>query len=200
MVFAMKGDSGKAIEYCELAIEKDQPLTEEAWAKLALGFAWCLAGDSNKGIPLLIPGMEILRAGREVLNKIVAFPFVSKGFCLAGEHEKARKIAEELLGLAEDRNAKLFIGVAHRLLGDATLESNPQKAIRHFENAISIASEIKAENELALAYSGMGRYYKQKGNTAQAKEYLTKALAIFERLGTLIEPEKVRNELAELHQ
>ena len=62
----------------------------------------------------------------------------------------------------------------------------------------SIFKEIKAENELALAYSGMGRYYKHQGNTAQAKDYLTNALEIFERLGTLIEPDKVRKELAEL--
>jgi flagellin-specific chaperone FliS len=44
----------------------------------------------------------------------------------------------------------------------------------------------------------MGRFHMEKGNTGQAREYLTKALEIFERLGTLIEPDKVREELAEL--
>jgi hypothetical protein len=48
------------------------------------------------------------------------------------------------------------------------------------------------------AYSGMGRFHKHQGNTAQAREYLTDALEIFERLGTLIEPDKVRKELADL--
>jgi len=37
-----------------------------------------------------------------------------------------------------------------------------------------------------------------RGNTEQAREDLTKALAIFERPGTLLEPDKVRKELAEL--
>ena len=41
----------------------------------------------------------------------------------------------------------------------------------------------------------MGRYHKQQGNTKQARKYLTDALEIFERLGTLIEPDKVREEL-----
>lgn len=68
----------------------------------------------------------------------------------------------------------------------------------HFEKSISILQEIKGENELALAYSGYGRFHKQQGNTKQAREYLTNALGIFERLGTLIEPDKVRQELAEL--
>jgi flagellin-specific chaperone FliS len=44
----------------------------------------------------------------------------------------------------------------------------------------------------------MGRYHKQQGNVDQAREYLTKALEIFDRLGTLIEPDKVREELDEL--
>jgi len=44
----------------------------------------------------------------------------------------------------------------------------------------------------------MGRYHKLQGEYAEARRYLTQALEIFERLGTLMEPEKVRKELAEL--
>jgi hypothetical protein len=51
---------------------------------------------------------------------------------------------------------------------------------------------------LALAYAGYGRLHRQQGNIAPAREYLARALAIFERLGTLGEPEKVRQVLAEL--
>ena len=36
------------------------------------------------------------------------------------------------------------------------------------------------------------------GECAEARRYLTDALEIFERLGTLLEPDKVRKELAEL--
>jgi len=68
----------------------------------------------------------------------------------------------------------------------------------HFDKAISILEKMKAENDLALAYSGIGRYLKRQGNTEKAREYLTKALEIFERLRTLIEPDKVREELADL--
>jgi tetratricopeptide (TPR) repeat protein len=61
-----------------------------------------------------------------------------------------------------------------------------------------VLGEIKAENELALAYAGYGRIKMQQGQFAQAQEYLTKALEVFERLGTLIEPDKIREELAGL--
>jgi flagellin-specific chaperone FliS len=49
-----------------------------------------------------------------------------------------------------------------------------------------------------LAYAGYGRLQKQQGQFAHAREYLTKALQIFERLDTLIEPDKVWEILAEL--
>jgi hypothetical protein len=76
------------------------------------------------------------------------------------------------------------------------LSITPQK--QHAEQAISMFKEIKAENELALACSGLGPYHKQQRNVEQARKCLTDALKIFERLGTLIEPDKVRKELAEL--
>ena len=83
-------------------------------------------------------------------------------------------------------------------LGEVALGTGLDQAAPHFEKAISICREIKAENELALAYSGMGRLHKLRGECADARRYLTQALEIFERLGTLIEPDKVRKELAEL--
>ena len=46
------------------------------------------------------------------------------------------------------------------------------------------------------AGEGYGRLHTQQGHTTQARDYLTRALEIFERLGTLGEPEKVRQALA----
>jgi tetratricopeptide (TPR) repeat protein len=64
--------------------------------------------------------------------------------------------------------------------------------------SIAVLRAIKAENELALAYAGYGRLHRQQGHIAPARDYLTRALAIFERLGTLGEPDRVRQVLAEL--
>ena len=71
-------------------------------------------------------------------------------------------------------------------------------AAPHFEQSIAILQQINAENELALAYAGYGRLHQQQGHVTQAREYLTRALEIFERLGTLGEPDKVRQALADL--
>jgi len=105
---------------------------------------------------------------------------------------------EEGLEIADRCGARYYAGFAQRLLGEIALKTNPTQAALHFEKSISIFREIKADNELALTCASYGRFYRQQGDTAQAREYLTRALDIFKRLGTLIEPDKVREELDEL--
>ena len=91
-----------------------------------------------------------------------------------------------------------YVGWSHRFLGEIALKVDPARAVSHFEKSIAVFQKIKAENDLALAYAGYGRLQKQQGQFAQAREYLSKGLEIFERLGTLIEPDKAREILAEL--
>ena len=102
--------------------------------------------------------------------------------------------------MAERYGVRYELGFAHRLLGEISLKNNPAQAVSHLEKSIAIFQEIKAENELAMAYAGYGRLHKKQGEIARAQEYLTKALKIFERLGTLTEPDKVREELAGLRE
>jgi len=120
------------------------------------------------------------------------------GYWLAGEADKARQTLEEGLEIADRCGTRYYAGFAQRLLGEIALKANPIQAAPHYEKSIAVLQEIKAENELALAYAGYGRLQKQQGKVGQAREYLTKALEILEGLGTLIEPDKVREELAEV--
>ena len=122
------------------------------------------------------------------------------GYWLAGEDNKARQTLEEGLEIADRCGARYYVGWSHRFLGEIALKANPAQAISHFEKSIAVLQKIKAENDLALAYAGYGRLQKQQGQIPQAREFLIKALEIFERLGTLIEPEKIREELAGLRE
>ena len=114
------------------------------------------------------------------------------GYWLAGKDDKARQTLEEGLEMADRCGTRYYLGWAQRLLGEISMKAKPAQAVAHFEKSIAIFREIKAENELALAFAGYGRCHKLKGQITQAREYLTKALEIFESLGTLLEPDKVR--------
>ena len=152
----------------------------------------------DKGIEAIHSAVQMAENRRHMATVFLYLPLLWEGYFLAGQYEKVRQKTEELIELAERFGTRGYLGNGHRVLGEVALKTNPDEAASHFEQAISIFREIKAENDLALAYSGMGRYHKQQGNTEQARENLTKALEIFERIGTLIEPDKVRKDLAEL--
>ncbi len=198
MAYTSKGDLARAIEYGEQAVQKAPTPADKAWAGRGLGWALCRGGETNRGIELQSAVLPIFQASRWMPGVITTTCTLGEGYWLAGEDEKAKQTLEKGLEIADRCGARYYAGFAQRLLGEIVLKTNPGQAASHLDKSIAILQEIKAENELGLAFVGYGRYHKQKGQIAQAREYLTKALEIFERLGTLIEPDKVREELAEL--
>ena len=198
IVHTCKGDLARAVEYAELAVQKAPTHADKAWAQRSLGWAWCRGGDTTRGIELLTRVLAIFRAGRFITGDVSLTCFLGEGYLLAAEDEQARQMLEEGLEMAERHGVRYELGFAHRLLGEISLKDNPAQAVSHFEKSIAIFQEIKAENELAMAYAGYGRLHKTQDEIARAREYLTKALEIFERLGTLIEPDRVKEILAKL--
>jgi len=198
MIHSQQGDLDRAVEYGNLAVEKAPTPADKAWAQGTLAWAWCRAGEPNRGVQVLekvVPLFSVRRTPWET--------YLGEGYWLAGEYEKAQQKLEECLELAERSGMKLHIGWAHRLLGEIFLKTNPVQvaeplAAPHFEKSIAMFQKIKAENELAMAYAAYGRLHKQQGKSETARKYLNQALEIFERLGTLIEPEKIKKELSHL--
>jgi tetratricopeptide (TPR) repeat protein len=198
IVYSWRGDPTRAVEYGELADQKAPTPADKAWAQRSLGWALCRAGDTTRGIELLNAALAIVRAGGFTTIEITLMCFLGEGHWLAGEDEKASQTLEEGLEMAERYGVRYEIGFAHRLLGEISLKNNPAQAAPHLEKSIAIFQEIRAENELALAYAGCGRLHKQQGEIPKAREYLMMAQEIFERLKTPIEPDKISGELAEL--
>jgi class 3 adenylate cyclase/tetratricopeptide (TPR) repeat protein len=198
IAYSWKGELARAVEYGELAVQKAPTPGDKARSQRSLGWALCRAGEQKRGIELLTAVLTIFLAGRFMPSLIPLTCYLGEGYWLAGEEDKARQTLEEGLKMAERCGTRYYLGFAHRLFGEIALKTNLAQAAFHFEKSMAVLQEIKAENELALAYAGYGRFQKQQGQIGQAREYLTKALEIFERLGTLIEPDKVGEELAEL--
>jgi len=173
-----------------LRFQRAQTPADKVWAQSALALPWIETGEIHKGIEILAELVPMYRAVGYDAGQVEPMLSLAKGYFLAKEHENARQTLEECLKLAERCRMKVGIAVA--------LETDPLHARPHFEKSIDLFQQIKAENELAKAYTGYGRFYGKQNNITRAREYLTKALEIFERLGTLMEPEKVREALGEL--
>jgi tetratricopeptide (TPR) repeat protein len=198
MVYTNKGDSKRAIEHGELAVRKAPTLMDKVLSQIFLGWALCRGGELRRGLEILTMVTPILRGSGFEMPAITSELVLCEAYWLAGEYEKSKVALEELDQRTQRNGMRFWRGSGQRLLGEVALKTDPSNAAVHFENSIAILREVQAENELALAYAGYGRMHRQQGDIRQAREYLTQALEIFERLGTLIEPEKVRRELTEL--
>lgn len=196
--YTWKGNLARGIEYGQLAAQKAPTPADKAWAQSVLARALCVSGEPSQGIEIMAVLVPMIRAVGYDPGAVQAMAVLGEGYWLAGDYDKARKTLEECLNLAERCGMKFYIGWAHCLLGETFLEVDRARAPSHFEKSIAIFQEHRAEHCLALAYAGYGRFYRRQGQIAPTKEYLKKAMEIFERIGTLIEPDKVREELAEL--
>jgi predicted ATPase/class 3 adenylate cyclase len=196
--YTSKGDLPKAIEYGELISQKAMTPADKAYAQRSLGWSLCRAGVWRKGIDLMVEALPLFRAGKWMPGIIPIACTLGEGYLLAGDHENARQTLEKGIKTLELCGTRFYLGCAHRLLGELSLKENVHLAASHLEKSMEILQEIKAENELAFAYASYGRLHKSEGRSMQAIEYMTKALEIFERIDTLIEPDKILEELAEL--
>ena len=198
VVHNFKGDVSKAEEYGELAVRKAPTPMDKGWAEACLAWAWSRKGDPARGVEILAPFVELAQAAHYLTGVFPGMHWLGEAHWLAGEHEKGRRTLDELRCLAERCGARHYSGLAHATLAAIALETDPAGAAAHFGESIAVFRETKAENDLALACAGYGRLHKRQGRAAEARRYLGEALKIFERLGTAVEPDKVRRDLADL--
>ena len=196
--YTFKGDLKEAMKYAELAVEKAPTPADRLFSRIALASVWCRVGKVKEGIEILEANVPIYRAGRHTPSELMNTMRLGEAYFFAGDYDRGRRALADFLRVTERCGARFCSGFAYRLLGEIALKTDPHEAAPNFEKSIALLTEIKAENELALAYASYGRLHKQQGDFSHARDYLAKALAIFERLGTLIEPEKAREELAGL--
>jgi tetratricopeptide (TPR) repeat protein len=65
-------------------------------------------------------------------------------------------------------------------LGVCTYRSAAKKAERHFNKAIEAAREIGAKGIEGQTYLDLGKLHKAKGKSEQARDFLSRAIKIFE--------------------
>jgi tetratricopeptide (TPR) repeat protein len=203
IAYTFKGDATTAIEHAQMSVDKAPTPADKVWGQTFLGWAWCRAGRAQEGADLLASILPLYEGTQLVLGQVWMAAYLGEAYWRAGRIEEAERTLQKGLELAIPCGIKMYIGWIHRLLGEVALAKNPGQvteplAAPHFEASISVLGDIKSENELALAYTGYGSVHKHQGRTVEARDYFARALEIFERLGTLVEPDKVRADLAAL--
>jgi hypothetical protein len=111
---------------------------------------------------------------------------------------QARGLFAEVLATSQEAGYRQLEGVAERFLGESMAVENPTAAAERLESAMRILQEVGARNEVAKVLVAQATLHRASGDEAGARVLLERALALFEALGTLDEPPRVRAALAAL--
>ena len=192
-----RGDPAAGLRCCEEALALSPIPLDAAVVRAVKGYCLVKTGQLEAGVAELTDALAWFE--RSHLGHLRwSFGFwLAEGYLRLGDRSRARALAEEILaaGREESRRAE---GVGERLLGESLMAADPAAAAGHLELAARILGEIGARNELAKALAARGELYGSAGDVDRARELLGRALAIFEELGTLDEPQRVRASLAAL--
>ena len=118
--------------------------------------------------------------------------WLGEAYLIHGEREKARAILDEILATSREVGYRHLEGMASRVLGELLLPQDAAAASCHLESAARILDEVGARNEFAKTLVCQAELRRRVGNVGEARKLLERALAIFEELGTLDEPPRVR--------
>jgi len=167
-------------------------------AKAAQGYGLIRLGQVQAGTAQLAEAVAWFEQSNLHLTRSSFGVWLGDSYLLQGERERARTILEAVLTTSRDLGYRHLEGIAHRLLGQALRAAESGPAARHLETAIRILEEVGARNEYAKALVAQAELRRAEGHSAEARRLLEEALAVFDALGTLDEPRRVRAGLAAL--
>jgi predicted ATPase/class 3 adenylate cyclase len=189
--FVQQRNWERAVEYSQLALADAPTIYLQGFPQIYLGAAACATGRIDEGLPVLELIIRLIEQSGHVFAWASHGPMLGQAYITAGRNDDARALLEPILDCTDRGRALCNFAQVSRLLGEiAAVEGDPAAAAR-FERAIEAAEVSGSENELALALADRGRLRGPDGAPD-----LERALAIFERLGTCVEPERIRAELA----
>jgi tetratricopeptide (TPR) repeat protein len=186
-------DWDRAGEYAQFALQEAPTVYFEGIAQMFLASLRCSTAKLEQGAPILEAIVSMAEASEHHLVWMLAAPGLADAHAASGRAEDARAALEPVLGWAERAGAGYFTARSHRSMAAIDAASGSETAaLDHLNRAIDVAERTGSENELALALADRGRLL--PGTTGRGD--LERALAIFDRLGTLVEPDRIRAELA----
>jgi tetratricopeptide (TPR) repeat protein len=123
---------------------------------------------------------------------------LGEGYLRQGERMRARATFEQALATSRQAGYRHLEGVALRCLGECLIGEDSHSAAEHLALAMKCLIAAGARHEIAKTLAAEAHLCKGAGDYMGAQRSFTRALALYEALGTLDEPLHVRAALAAL--
>ena len=190
------GDVGAGLAQCDTALALGPTAADVGPLRAVQGYGLVKLGRARTGVVQLAASLAAYD------ERCLAYPHTQCGLWLAearlqlGEAERARALVEGLLATCREVGYRHLQGIAHRLLGECI--GAGALAAGHLETARRLLERVGARNELGKALRARAEVARRDGEHGAARDGFEQAHALFEELGTLDEPARVRVALATL--
>jgi hypothetical protein len=167
-------------------------------SRAAQGYGLVKVGKVDSGIEMLAEAVDWFEKSRLPFTRAWFALWLADAHLLVGEPSRAQALAENVLPTVRDAGYRYFEGMAERLLGASLVPTDPEAAARHLDVGRRILEEVGSRNEVAKALVAEATLRRAARDATGARERLTRALTIFEALGTLDELPRVQAALGAL--
>jgi class 3 adenylate cyclase/tetratricopeptide (TPR) repeat protein len=124
--------------------------------------------------------------------------WLGEAYLKAGALDLAQGVSEEVLAASGDVGYGHLEAIAHRLLGECLIPADTNAAAQHLTVAVESLRRSGARDHLGKALLSQAALRRAQRDVPGARAALEESLAIFEEIGTLDEPRRVREALAML--
>jgi len=199
IVHSARGDYDRALEFgkrSHLVSEKVRDPEGVALSLETLGNVHLSRGDYMSALRFAERAVDTARGARLFSSIAVSQLLLAETSLRLGNHSRAEGICQELLDLAAQPAMKPCLPRLLRIAG--LLDWNRgfwSESTRRFEESLRLSRELGQRHDEARSHYEFGLMWGAKGHAGMAREHLTAATAILERIGAREEYARARNVL-----
>jgi tetratricopeptide (TPR) repeat protein len=186
---SMRGELAEAARHLERAAAqcREWNITNQAPIVMAaLGHVYASSGRIRDGISCLQQALRAYEGEGIGFHHSLSVEQLGEAYLLADQLDDAGDCADRAVMLARRRGERGYEAWALRLLGDVIAHhARPDvaTAAAHYDDALSLATELEMRPLMAHCHRGLGRLYRRAGHPAQSSEHLTTATAMYHEMG-----------------
>jgi class 3 adenylate cyclase/tetratricopeptide (TPR) repeat protein len=193
-----RGAPDDALRCCEQALALNPTPFDATMLQAMQGYALVKVGKLDEGIPPLGQAVAWLQRSQFHYTRSVIALWLADAHLRRDDTARARELSTEVLTASRTVGYRHLEGVALRVLGEALLTTEPLTAGENLESARRILEAVGAQNDLAKTLVAQATLEEASGAREAARRLLEAALGIFDGLGTLDEPARVRSRISAL--
>ena len=189
----LRGDPQAGIRFCDEALALSSPVPfDTAMTRAVRALGLVKSGAVELGMSEMRDALAWFDRSRLRYPRSAVALWLAEAHMRRDEREEARGLVDAVLTTSREVGYRHLEAVALRLLGELLTPTDPVAAAGQLDSAQGTFERMDAQNDLAKTLVARAMLHRSLGQHSAARMVLEQALTIFEAVGTLDEPVRVR--------